>query len=402
MKIAFIVQRYGIDVNGGAEFHCRRLAENLITESDVSEITVLTSCARDHFNWNNYFERGESELNNIKVIRFPVLFPRLTLIQKITGVLIRWFKIKFIEKLWFIAQGPFVPDLLKYIKTHKDEYDIFIFFTYLYYPTVFGLPVVKDKAILIPTAHDEPPIYFNHYKKFFKTPKAIAYNTLEEAQLVQSLFNNQNVISDIIGCGIDFPIDTPTKDEHKPVDNYILYLGRIEKNKNVPELLNGFISFKSQYHDTTFINNQGQKFKGQNLKLFLAGRNNIQIPDHHEIIALGFVSEKKKDELIQNALALIMPSKRESLSLAILEAWARGAPVIVSKHCDVTLGQINRAEGGISYTSDFDFPEKLSEMLINDKKRNIMAKNGKKYTIKNYKWTVVTSKLINLLKNGIK
>ena len=120
MKIAFIVQRYGIDVNGGAEFHCRRLAENLITESDVSEITVLTSCARDHFNWNNYFERGESELNNIKVIRFPVLFPRLTLIQKITGVLIRWFKIKFIEKLWFISQGPFIPGLLKYIKTHND------------------------------------------------------------------------------------------------------------------------------------------------------------------------------------------------------------------------------------------------------------------------------------------
>ena len=401
MKIAFIVQRYGIDVNGGAEFHCRRLAENLITESDVSEITVLTSCARDHFNWNNYFERGKSELNNIKVIRFPVLFPRLTLIQKITGVLIRWFKIKFIEKLWFITQGPFVPDLLKYIKTHKDEYDIFIFFTYLYYPTVFGLPLVKDKAILIPTAHDEPPIYFNHYKKFFKTPKAIAYNTLEEAQLVQSLFNNQNVISNDIGCGIDFPIDTPTKDEHKPDDNYILYLGRIEKNKNVPELLNGFFNFKTQYHDTTFINNQGQKFKGQGLKLFLAGRNNIPIPNHSDIISLGFVSEKQKDELTRNALLLVMPSKRESLSLVILEAWARDTPVMVNEYCEVTLGQNNRANGGISYTSDLGFPEKLAEMLINDKKRNIMAKNGKKYTIENYKWTVVTSKLIKLINKEI-
>ena len=83
MKIAIIVQRYGIDVNGGAEFHCRRLAENPITESDVSEITVLTSCARDNFNWNNYFECEESELNNIKVIRFPVLFHRLTLFKRI-------------------------------------------------------------------------------------------------------------------------------------------------------------------------------------------------------------------------------------------------------------------------------------------------------------------------------
>ena len=86
MKIAIIVQRYGIDVNGDAEFHCRRLTENLIIKNDASEITVLTSCARDHFNWNKYFERGESELNNIKAIRFPVLFHRLTVIQKITGV----------------------------------------------------------------------------------------------------------------------------------------------------------------------------------------------------------------------------------------------------------------------------------------------------------------------------
>ena len=111
MKIAIIVQRYGMEVNGGAEFHCRRLAENLITESDVSEITVLTSCARDHYNWNNYFDPGESKLNGIKVVRFPTTFPRLGLIKKSMSLLIRWFKITFIEKLWFIAQCPFVPDL---------------------------------------------------------------------------------------------------------------------------------------------------------------------------------------------------------------------------------------------------------------------------------------------------
>ena len=96
-----------------------------------------------------------------------------------------------------------------------------------------------------------------------------------------------------------------------------------------------------------------------------------------------------------------MPSKRESLSLVILEAWARRTPVMINKNCNVTLGQNNRANGGISYTSDLDFPEKLAEMLINDKKRNIMAKNGEKYTIENYKWAVVTSKLIKLINKEI-
>ena len=123
---------------------------------------------------------------------------------------------------------------MKYIRTHNDDYDIFIFFTYLYYPTVFGLPLVKDKAILIPTAHDEPAIYFNYYKEYFNKPKAIAYNTFEEAKFVQNLFDNQNVLSSIVGCGIDFPeIGNISALGRKDVYNNILY-EYYKKHKGLP------------------------------------------------------------------------------------------------------------------------------------------------------------------------
>ena len=105
------------------------------------------------------------------------------------------------------------------------------------------------------------------------------------------------------------------------------------------------------------FNNQGQQFKGQNLKLFLAGQNNIPILNHSDIIGLRFVSEKQKDELTWNNLSLVIPSKRETLSLVILEAWVRDTAIMVNEYCELTLGQNNRANGGISYTSDLDFPK---------------------------------------------
>ena len=116
---------------------------------------------------------------------------------------------------------------------------------------------------------------------------------------------------------------------------------------------------------------------------------------------MGFVSEKQKDALMQNALALIMPSKRESLSLVILEAWARETPVIVHQHCKVTNGQNNRAKGGLPYSNAINFSETLSEILADYKKRIELANNGKKYVIENYSWGIITTKFINLINRSI-
>ena len=69
MKLAVVVQRYGADLNGGAELHARYIAERLARHADVE---VLTTCARDYITWRNELPAGTDSVNGLLVKRFKV------------------------------------------------------------------------------------------------------------------------------------------------------------------------------------------------------------------------------------------------------------------------------------------------------------------------------------------
>jgi hypothetical protein len=75
MKLACVVQRYGLEVVGGSESHCRSIAERLAAHHDV---TVLTSCSADYLSWKNTYPPGPSTVGAVRVLRFPVERPRNT------------------------------------------------------------------------------------------------------------------------------------------------------------------------------------------------------------------------------------------------------------------------------------------------------------------------------------
>ena len=72
MKLVIVVQRYGADINGGAELHARYIAERL---SPHAEVRVLTTCARDYVTWRNEWPSGEEMVHGIPVERFAVATP---------------------------------------------------------------------------------------------------------------------------------------------------------------------------------------------------------------------------------------------------------------------------------------------------------------------------------------
>lgn len=383
MKIAFIVQRYGIEVAGGSEALCRRVAERL---AKFHEIEVFTTCAKDYITWKNEYPEGIEKVNNVLVRRFKVDKERdLEEFNKFTVMMFNEAHTIQDEHKWIEDQGPYVPKILNFIKTHKNDYDIFVFFTYRYYPSFFGLPLVAEKSILVPTAEDEPTLNLSIIKAFFCLPKAVIYLTKEEKNLLHRRFNNENTLNDIIGMGLTIPQDIDGdrfKKKYHLFTDFILYVGRIDGNKGCSHLFDYFINYKKE--------------KSSDLKLVLIGKSVMEIPEHPDIIHLGFLSESDKFDGIQAAKILVVSSEFESYSIVVTESWALGTPVLVNERCAVLKGHCLRSNAGLYYANYREFVECITLLLSNYELRRRFGKNGKAYVDANYDWEAVERKYLSL------
>lgn len=383
-KIAIINQRYGLEVNGGSELYTRQIAERL---AEKYEIEILTSCALDYEKWTNHYKEGKEIINNVIVRRFKTLHERsprkFVLLDQEMHIHRNISKEK--SEYWIDEMGPYCPELIEYAKNHKDEYHIFIVVTYLYYTAVRSMPEVAYKAIFIPTAHQEPYIDFKIYKKIFELPKAYIFLTDEERNLVLSKFNIKDKPHDIMGVGIDVPEkvdETAFKKKYK-VDNYLIYVGRIDLGKDCPRMFEYFMEYKKR--------NNG------NLKLVLMGKAVVDVPKHPDIINLGFVSDEDKFNGIKGAKALVLPSKYESLSISVLEAMRLSVPVIVNGRCDVLRGHCTKSNGGLYYNNYFEFEGSINYMLSHDVAYQEMQQNALSYVNKYFDWKIIMEKFDKMI-----
>lgn len=384
-RIAIINQRYGLEVNGGSEVYTRMIAEHL---RDIYDIEVLTTCALDYDTWKNYYNEGTEYINNVKVTRFANKKQRNMIKFRVISKVARMlpFSSKIIDKLWIKEQGPYCPDLIQYIMEHQDDYDQFIFITYLYYLTATGVPKVADKSIMIPTAHDEPYIHFAIYKDVFEKPKKIIYLTEEEKIMVESVFDVGKKKNAVIAMGIEkIPQTKPERfcKKYSIIDEYIIYIGRIDVGKKCDELLGYFIRYKTENNN--------------NLKLVLLGKCMMEVPHHKDIMSLGFVSDEDKYNALSGAKALVLPSKYESLSISVLEAMSLSVPVIVNGESEVLKAHCAKSNAGLYYESYEEFKGCINRMLRGDREYNNMCQQGKKYIDENYRWKGIISRLQSII-----
>lgn len=388
-KIAFVVQRYGLEVNGGAELQCRQFAEHMAEHYDVE---VLTTKAIDYVTWRNEYTVDEENINGVLVRRFSVKQERNNeKFNKLSETILQCRSSKKEEEEWMRQQGPYSEELINYLKEHKEDYCVFVFFTYLYYTTYFGLKEVADKSIIFTEAHDETPIYLNIFNDMFKLPKVFFYNTEEEKKFVENKFGVESVLNNngMGGVGIEISDDISADRFRKKysLDNFILYIGRIDEHKGCKVLFDYFKEYK--------------KRNGGDLKLVLMGKAVIPLPETEDIVNLGFVSDEDKFDGLSAARMLVLPSQFESLSIVVLEAMAVGIPVLVNGNCAVLKNHCTKSNAGLYYKNYFEFEGCLNYLLNHADAVSEMTVNAKQYVNDNYQWDVIVRRLCDLIEKII-
>ncbi len=407
MKIAFIVQRYGAEILGGSEYHCRLIAERMAQKHDVE---VLTTCARDYITWKNEYPEGTDRIRGVTVRRFPNAHTRdIQSFNQYSDWIFNHEHSREDEMRWLEMQGPWCPALVDHLGRHHRSYDALIFFTYLYAPTVLGMGIDPARSILVPTAHDEPAIRLGLYRELFASAAAVAFNTDAEKHFLKTTFDIRAAAEETVGCGVDLlqdealqPYEEPEDEEeihkqlpphlrargtafrrrHRVEGQFLLYGGRIDAGKGCEELIEYFTSYKEQ---------------GGEAMLALMGVKLMQIPEVPWVKFAGLLSERERLQALEAATIVVVPSPFESLSLLALEAMAVGTPVLCNARAEVLVEHCHQSNAGLYYQDRDEFIECAKLLLADDRLRERMGRNGKEYVRRNYRWDVILQKYDRLI-----
>jgi len=111
------------------------------------------------------------------------------------------------------------------------------------------------------------------------------------------------------------------EDKSKYGDNYICYIGRIDRRKNVIELVN--------------------VAENVNFNVYVAGQDRGQLEEISRVLKgkkisnfkyLGEITKSEKGELIKGSLCVVLPAYFEGMPLTACEALKLGKPVVMTKY----------------------------------------------------------------------
>lgn len=388
MRLLYVAQRYGPDVPGGAELHCRQFATRLAARGH--HVEVATTCARSYVTWQNEYPPGTTDLDGVTVHRlgahprdlrlFGPLNARVTLGEKPVAL--------HVQQEWMRAQGPTVPELGPWLDDHAGRFDAVIFFTYLYATAFEGMPRAAGRVpvVLHPTAHQEPTLGLALFDAVFRMPDGFAFSTEEEQELVERRFRVTRP-SAVVGIGFDLDAvgdgDGFRRRYDLGDDPYLVVVGRVDPAKGSTEVFDFFVAYK-------------QRHPGP-LRLVVVGEPVDPPPPHSDVVVTGFVDDAVKRGAVDGALALVQPSYFESFSMVLAEAWVQQKAALVQGHCAVLDGHARRSGGAIPFRGYAEFEAAVDLVTSDPALAAGLGRAGRRYVEERFAWDAVLDRYEELL-----
>jgi glycosyltransferase involved in cell wall biosynthesis len=381
MRVAFVVPRYGDGIVGGAETLVRGLAEHLAAAG--TPVEVLTTCARDHLTWKNALPAGATAEHGVRVRRFPVKPRNQRRFDWLQRRILMGGRLRPEEEGTWAEESVSSPELTAYLSDHRADHDAICFAPYLFGTTLSGIPLVPERAVLIPCLHDEPFAYLGVVRSVFAACRGFIFNSAPEAALATRLYGIGDRPSGVVGLGFDppAPVDPDAfRRRHRLDGPLLVYLGRKETGKNVHLL----IEYVRRYRET----------HRQDVTLVLAGEGPVTAPRGTEGVRdLGYLEPADKAAAYAAATVVCQPSLNESFSIVLMEAWLAGTPVLVHARCPVTTQHVFASGGGLAFDGFYEFAESLTRLVEDAALRRKLAAQGRAYVESEYAWPAVTARL---------
>jgi glycosyltransferase involved in cell wall biosynthesis len=380
--VAFVPPRFGPGVVGGSEAVTREIAIGLAARG--WDVEVLTTRAISHFSWANELPEGVSREDGVTVRRFETV-PHPSHTGMRAQQTIQAGRVPPPDEQWTWMSWRFtVPDLFHHLLRHGTQYDAVVFSPYLFWTTTTCLLPVRDHAIVMPCLHDETYARLDVVKPVLAEPASVWFLSEPEHQLAHTLgpVADHHVVT---GAGIDVPDRYDAagfRARHGIERPFILYAGRRERDKGWDWLLDTFA---------------GAVARGVDVDLVTIGVGEVRPPAGLEarVVDLGFLPDEDRNSAFAAALAYVQPSRMESFSRTVMEAWLAGVPVLWIEGSEVVGWHSERSGGGVSFGDPASLAEHVTRLVADDDLRATMAAGGRRYVLDNYAWPVVLDRMEN-------
>ncbi len=380
-RVAFVPPRFGREVLGGSEAVSREAALGLAARG--WDVDILTTCAVDHFTWANELPAGETLEDGLRVRRFPTVHTPSRAAHKAELVIQGGGVPSLDEQVSWLSYRVQVPELFHHIVSHEGEYDALVYSPYLFWTTAVCAPVTAARAIVMPCLHDEHYARLDLFRPVLADPAAVWFLSEPEHELAHRL-GPVAPRHQVTGAGIAVPASYDAagfRTRHKLQRPFILYSGRREGGKGWDWLMHAF-KYTLEHGDP-------------GLDLATTGVGPVLPPPEmtDRVIDLGFLDHVERDNAMAAAAVYVQPSRMESFSRTIMEAWLAGTPVVANAESDVVAWHCERSGGGLTYRDEASFAAAIAALAGSAERAADLAARGRRYVLEEYTWDSVLDRM---------
>ncbi|HEY3811386.1 MAG TPA: glycosyltransferase, partial [Acidimicrobiales bacterium] len=288
------------------------------------------------------------------------------------------------DQLTWVSWRYTMPDLYHHLLRYGADFDAVVFSPYMFWTTTACLSTVASRAVVMPCLHDETYARLDVMRPVLAEPASVWFLSEPEHDLAHRL-GPVAPHHTVTGAGVEVPSKYDPegfRTRYGIRRPFVLYAGRREKDKGWDWLLETF---------ATALDGGGL----DDLDLVTTGTGEVHPPAElaERVIDLGFLPDEQRNDAFAAAVAYLQPSRMESFSRTIMEAWLAGTPVLTIEDSQVVAWHCHRSGGGATFSSGASLRDRLRELVSQPQLAEAMASRGRRYVLDNYSWPVVLDRM---------